>query len=104
MRIGYIYLFGEEWREWKKHNKSIPALVEELKAADCDKIYLDVFIEEYGLQEIERIDMKALMERISKSKEDDELIIRGKATKEKDPEQQAKIELKRIHNLHHRQI
>ena len=109
MKIGYIYLYGEEWEEWKKHNKPLPDIIEELKELGCDKIYMDVFIEDYAFPEIERIDMKELLERISGSSDIDEfeLYIRARVDNKIDDkgfQTRFKNEVKRIHNRHHRQI
>jgi len=107
MKIGYIYLYGEEWEEWKKHNKPLTDIIQELKDFDCDKIYMDVFIEEYGFPEIERIDMKELLIIILASQEEDKLLMRGMVAGEmSDQEFQTiiKKEVKRIDNRHNRQI
>lgn len=111
MKIGYIYLYGEEWEEWQKKNPPLAKLIEELKELRCDKIYMDVFIEDYTLTEIERIDMKELLERISGSSDNDEfeLYIRGRVDSEakmddKDFQLHFMNEVKRIEKRHNRQI
>ena len=108
MKIGYIYLYGEEWEDWKKHNIPLLEIVEELKELGCEKIYMDVFIEDYTLKEIERIDMKELLERIGSATEDEfELYLRGRVDNKMDDrgfQTRIKNELKRINNRHDRQI
>lgn len=107
MKIGYIYLYGEEWEAWQKHNKPLPDIIQELKELGCDKIYMDVFIEEYAFPEIERIDMKELLILILASQEEDQLFMRGRVAGEmsdKDFEAIIKREARRIDNRHNRQI
>lgn len=105
MKIGYIYLYGEEWEEWKKHNKPLSEIIDDLKAEGCDKIYMDVFLEDYTLTDIERLDMLDLFNRIANTPNDDELIIRGRINKNtSEIESQLQKELKRICNRHKRQI
>lgn len=108
MKIGYIYLYGEEWEDWKKHNRPLLEIVEELKELGCEKIYMDSFIEDYTLKEIERIDMKQLLERIGNASEDEfELYLRGRVDNKMDDrsfQTRIKNELKRINNRHARQI
>lgn len=101
MKIGYIYLYGEEWEEWRKHNKPLPEIIDELKEIGCDKIYMDFFIEDDAFPEIERISMKELLEIISEpsSHIDFELYLRGKVGKELEGEalqKQVKKEIERI--------
>jgi hypothetical protein len=104
MRIGYIYLFGQEYEEWKKHNRPVSALIDELKELGCEKIYMDIFIEDCGFKEIERIDIKELLDKILNSPGDDHLIVRGRAKKinesdEKGLLNQVKKEVTRIYDL-----
>lgn len=83
MKIGYIYLYGEEWEDWKKHNKSIAEIIDELKELQCDKIYMDVFIKDDIFPAIERIDMLGLLESVKNSTDTNifELYLRGKVDK-----------------------
>lgn len=109
MKIGYIYLYGEEWEEWKKHNKPLIEIIDELKEIGCDKIYMDVFIEDYTFPEIERIDIKALLEGIGGSSGEDEfeLYLRGRVNNkmdDKDFQRHVMNEVKRIDNRYNRQI
>ncbi len=104
MKIGYIYLYGEEWEEWKKHNKPLPEIIDELKTEGCEKIYMDIFIENYGFKEIERVDMKTLVDMFCKSKDDDQLVIKGRVKNEKSTEELVEKEINRIKKIHHRQI
>ena len=109
MKIGYIYLFGQEWHEWKKHNKPIPEIIQELKELNCDKIYMDIFIEEYGFPDIKRMNLKDLLEKvIFISNHTDQLIMRGESNininNQEEFENQIKKELYRIENLNIRKI
>jgi|SRR5580692_13524 hypothetical protein len=109
MKIGYIYLFGQEWEEWKKHNPPLAVLVDQLNSERCDKIYMDAFIpyqEIEAIQQIERIDIRELLDRILDSKYDDQLIVRGKIKSKDDKElsHQIEKEFNRISNLHNFKI
>lgn len=113
MRVGYIYLFGQTWEEWKKHNKSLSQIIDELLLLRCDKIYMDVFIEDYGFPEIERLDMVTLLEFLSKNEtetgEENELIIRGRVSRKVKPwdkkfKKHLTNELERIYNLHNKLV
>jgi hypothetical protein len=67
MKIGYIHLFGQEYEDWKKHNRSFHVLVDQLNSEGCDKIYMDTFIpyqDIEAIQQIERIDIKTLFKDI----------------------------------------
>lgn len=104
MKIGYIYLYGEEWEKWKKHNRPLPEIIAELKEIGCDKIYMDAFIEENVIPEIERIDMKALLEKISGSAGNDEfeLYLRGRVEKAMSDEELQSVVKKEINRIHKR--
>jgi hypothetical protein len=77
MKIGYIYLFGQDYEEWKNHNKSLSVLIDELKSRGCEKICLDIFIEKSVFKEIERIDINELLDEIHNSPGSHHLIIKG---------------------------
>lgn len=107
MKIGYIYLYGEEWEEWKKNNKPLSEIMDELKEIGCDKIYMDVFIEDDIFPEIERIDMKELLESIngSSGEDDFELYLRGRVYKKptfSNIKRQVNKEIERVEKRHQR--